>query len=135
MKKIILLAFALVTFFTSSFAQQKKPEWITIKTPNVRCWECKKRLEDYMAQEIASNQSGIIKMTINMLGGTTRIQFWPDRTNANNIKTSFNNAGFDADEMKATEDAYKMLPPVCKRNEEGGGQKKGAKPCHVDPSY
>jgi periplasmic mercuric ion binding protein len=133
MKKLLLLAFALTTIFATSFAQQKPPQWITIKTPNVRCWECKKLLEDYMAREISSNQSGIIKMTINMLSGTTRVQFWPDRTSANNIKVSFNNAGFDADEMKATEDSYKLLPPICKRNEEGGGQKKGAKPCHVEP--
>lgn len=133
MKKLVLLALT-ITIGVSSFAQQKKAEWITIKTPNVRCWECKKRLEDYMAQEIDQNQSGVIKIMINMLSGTTRVQYWPDRTNPNNIKTSFNNAGFDADEMKATEDAYKLLPPVCKRNEEGGGQKKGARPCHIDPS-
>jgi hypothetical protein len=85
-----------------------------------------------MAREISQNQSGIIKMQINMLSGTTRFQFWPDRTNVAYIKTALNNAGFDADEEKATEDSYKKLPPNCKRNEEGGGPKKG-KPCHVQP--
>jgi mercuric ion binding protein len=132
MKKLVLATIAFITICGSSFAQNRKAEWITIKTPNVRCWECKKRLEDYMGREIASNESGIIKMQINMLGGTTRIQYWNDRTNPNQIKTSFNNAGFDADEMKATEDVYKTLPPACKRNEEGGGPKKG-KPCHMEP--
>lgn len=121
-----------VLLFTATNAQNKPPVWATIKTPNVRCWECKKRLEDYMGREIAQMQSGIIKMQINALSGTTRVQFYPDRTNLNYIKTAFNNAGFDADEMKATEDSYKMLPPSCKRNEEGGGPKKG-KPCHNQP--
>ncbi|WP_207493550.1 copper chaperone [Aridibaculum aurantiacum] len=136
MKKLLLLLIASFAIGASSFCQVQpaKQEWLTIKTPNVRCWECKKRLEDYMAREIQNNQSGVLKMTINMLSGTTRVLYRTDRTNADNIKTSFNNAGFDADDMKATEDSYKMLPPQCKRVEEGGGPKKG-KPCHMDPQY
>ena len=133
MKKLILFV-AIVTLASASFAQNRKPEWITVTTPNVRCWECKLRLEDYMAREIQSNQSGIIKMTINLLSGTTRVQYYPDRTNPNYIKTAFNNAGFDADDMKATEESYKTLPPSCKRIAEGGGPKKG-KPCHMNPNY
>ena len=42
------------------------------------------------------------------------------------------NAGFDADEIKATEESYKLLPPNCKRAADGGGPKKG-KPCHIEP--
>jgi len=138
MKKILTIV--LLSIGLHSFAQQKPPQTINIVTPNLRCWTCKKLLEDYMAREIASNQSGIISMRINMLSGTTTVKFWPDRTSENVIRTSFNNAGFDAgivgkDTLKATPDAYKLLPPICKRNEEGGGQKKGAKPCHVDPTY
>ncbi|MDB5193330.1 MAG: heavy metal transport/detoxification protein [Segetibacter sp.] len=132
MKKLLVLAFSAIVISFSSDAQLKKPEWTVIKTPNVKCWECKKRLEDYMAREISQNQSGIIKMQINMLSGTTRVQFWPDRTNLGYIKTAFNNAGFDADDEKATEDSYKLLPPACKRVEEGGGPQKG-KPCHMQP--
>ena len=126
------MAFAAITFSTASYAQNRKAEWISIKTPNVRCWECKVRLENYMAREIAQTESGVIKMQINLLSGTTRVQFWPDRVDANYIKTAFANAGFDADEIKAEEDSYKKLPPSCKRNEEGGGPQKG-KPCHMQP--
>ncbi|MDB5247956.1 MAG: heavy metal transport/detoxification protein [Segetibacter sp.] len=132
MKKALLLAIILVGFCASTFAQNRKPEWATIKTPSLRCWECKKRLEDYMAREIAQTESGIIKMQINLLSGTTRVQFWPDRVNLGYIQTAFANAGFDADEIKATEDSYKKLPPACKRVEEGGGPQKG-KPCHMQP--
>ena len=132
MKKLFFFALTAIAFSTTSFAQSRKPEWATIKTPNVRCWECKVRLENYMAKEISQTEGGIIKMQINMLSGTTRVQFYPDRVNADYIKTAFANAGFDADEIKAEPDAYKMLPPNCKRIEEGGGPKKG-KPCHVQP--
>ena len=130
MKKLILLAFVATTFSTYASAQNRKQEWVTIKTPNARCWECKVRLENYMAKEMSQMEGGITKMQINLLSGTTRIQYWPDRVNPDYIRTAFANAGFDADEIKAEPDAYKMLPPNCKRNEEGGGPKKG-KPCHV----
>ena len=132
MKKVILLIIIVAGIYSSAFAQNRKPEWATIKTPSLRCWECKKRLEDYMAREIGQTESGIIKMQINLLGGTTRVQYWPDRVNLNYIQTAFANAGVDADEMKAEPDAYKKLPPACKRIEEGGGPQKG-KPCHMQP--
>ncbi len=132
MKKGFLLLVLLINFCLINFAQQRKPEWATIKTPNLRCWTCKQRLEDYMAREIGQTESGIIKMQINMLSGTTRVQYWPDRVNVNYIQTAFANAGFDADEIKAEENTYKKLPPACKRIEDGGGPKKG-KPCHLQP--
>jgi len=132
MKNLLLFSLIIITFSTTSIAQNRKPEWATIKTPNVRCWECKVRLENYMKREMAQTEAGIIKMQINLLSGTTRVQFWPDRTSLDYIKTAFANAGFDADEIKAEEDSYKLLPPACKRNEEGGGPQKG-KPCHMQP--
>lgn len=132
MKKLLLLILIVTGFTASSSAQQKKPEWATIKTPSVRCWECKKRLEDYMAREISQTESGIIKMQINLLSGTTRVQYWPDRVNLGYIQTAFANAGFDADEVKAEETSYSKLPTVCKRAADGGGPQKG-KPCHMQP--
>ncbi len=132
MKKLLLLIVIVAGIFSSGFGQMKKPEWATIKTPNLRCWECKKRLEDYMAREISQTEAGIIKMQINLLSGTTRIQYWPDRVNLNYIQTAIANAGFDADEIKAEETSYKKLPPSCKRIDDGGGPKKG-KPCHMEP--
>jgi hypothetical protein len=132
MKKITLLVIAIIGIVSVSYSQARKQEWATIKTPNVRCWECKQRLEDYMAREIAQTQSGITKMQINLISGTTRVQYWTDRVSLNYIQTAFANAGFDADTIKANEDSYKKLPPACKRVEEGGGPKKG-KPCHQQP--
>ncbi|HKG68989.1 MAG TPA: hypothetical protein VK369_14365 [Segetibacter sp.] len=132
MKRFLLLTIILIGFLADNFAQSGRPQWATIKTPNLRCWECKKRLEDYMAREVAQTESGIMKMQINLLSGTTRVQFRPDRVSLNYIQTAFANAGFDADEIKAAEDSYKKLPTACKRAEEGGGPQKG-KPCHMQP--
>ncbi len=132
MKRLLMIAVALICFAAAATAQNRKPEWVTIKTPNVRCWECKVRLESYMKRELSQTEGGIMKMQINLLSGTTRVQYWPDRVNTNYIKTAFANAGFDADEITAEEDSYKKLPPSCKRAEDGGGPKKG-KPCHMQP--
>jgi mercuric ion binding protein len=132
MKRFLLLTIIFIGFLADNFAQSGRPQWATIKTPNLRCWECKKRLEDYMAREVAQTESGIMKMQINLLSGTTRVQFRPDRVSLNYIQTAFANAGFDADEIKAAEDSYKKLPTACKRAEEGGGPQKG-KACHMQP--
>jgi copper chaperone CopZ len=130
MKKIVaLLGF---TFLLLS-AQAQKATWLTLKVPQLKCWECKDRLEKYLFREKGpNNDSGIIKWQIVMAAGTIRIQYEPSLIDAGYIKTAINNAGFDADDSKATEDAYKKLPPVCKRAEEGGGPQKG-KPCNVPP--
>ncbi len=146
MKKIIFIAVVALGFAITAKAQTPKAQWITIKSANLKCWECKTLLEQYLKRANASQmEMGMIQWRINLMQGEIRIQYWPDRTNPSYIKTTIANAGFDAgelkqgakvvdpkDEIKATEDAYKLLPPNCKRAEDGGGPKKG-KPCHMEP--
>ena len=133
MKRII---YFLVVFILGSSlclrAQQPKPEWVTIKSANLRCWECKERLDRYLLLEKDNTDNGILQWKINLLQGEIRFQFLPDRTTTGAIKAALNNAGFDADAEKAEPEAYKKLPPVCKRAEDGGGPQKG-KPCHIPP--
>ncbi len=132
MKKLLL--FVVIIMMTNSVlnAQNRKPEWATLKTPSVKCWQCKERVENYFKEEISQTEGGIIKLQINSLSGTSRVQFWPDRVNLDYIRTIFANAGFDADDMKAEPDSYNKLPKACKRAEDGGGPEKG-KPCHAKP--
>ncbi len=132
MKKLLFVG--LLMFVTANLiAQQPKPEWVTVKTPNMRCWECKERLDRYLLMENKANmESGIMQWKINLLQGEIKFQFLPDRTSAEAIRAAIINAGFDADSAKAEPEAYKLLPPICKRNEEGGGPQKG-RPCHVKP--
>lgn len=133
MKKLIVLLIVAFGFTATTMAQAPKPQWVTIKSTNLKCWECKKLLDDYLHKVNGSMmESGMIQWRFNLLQGEIKVQFWPDRTNANVIKTAITNAGFDADEMKANPDYYKTLPPLCKRAEDGGGPSKG-KPCHVEP--
>ncbi|RFM28129.1 heavy-metal-associated domain-containing protein [Deminuibacter soli] len=132
MKKLLFLVVLMLACRLAD-AQEKKAEWATIKIPQLKCWECKNRLESYLSREKGPNDdAGIMRWVISMPAATLRIQYIPTRITLDYIKTAINNAGFDADTARATEDAYKALPPVCKRPEEGGGPQKG-KPCNMPP--
>jgi hypothetical protein len=134
MKKII---FAVVIFFISTNLNAQvmasKAQWITIKSANLKCWECKVRLEGYLKEANYSNmQNGLLQWKFNLIIGEIRFQYNPDRVTPDEIRVAMNNAGFDADDEKAEEDSYKKLPPICKRAEDGGGPQK-SKPCHIPP--
>lgn len=136
MKKLL---FAILLFGAASTINAQvmaaKPVWATLTVPQMKCWECKDRLDKYLTRENGTtNDAGIMKWAINMTSGTIRIQYAPDRINIDAIKTAINNAGYDVDGTKATPDSYATLPPICKRSDEGGGQQKGQKPCKLPPN-
>ena len=130
---LIVLLCSLFTAKTNAQVMAAKAQTVVIKSANLRCWSCREKLEEYLVRENEDNmQSGMLKRTYNLMAGEIRVQYLPDRVNIDAIKTALNNAGFDADSTKATPDAYKLLPPICKRKEDGGGPQKG-KPCHIEP--
>ena len=131
MKKIIVAVLFLIVAHTAS-AQSAKAEWVILKSNNLKCWECKEVLDKYLTKEKENTEGGIVQWKINLLQGEVRIQFLPDRTSADEVRAAVNNAGFDTDKEKALDEAYKKLPPSCKRAEEGGGPQL-RKPCHVKP--
>ena len=133
MKKFILLNICCLFLCQFLYAQQDKAVWITVKSENLKCWECKEVLEKYLIVENKSNmESGLVQWKINLLQGEIRVQYFPDRVSPDMIRTALNNAGFDADSEKATEEAYKKIPAICKRATDGGGPQP-RKPCHIQP--
>ena len=133
MKKLLLAIVLVCSIAVTAIAQQPKAQWVTIKSENLKCWDCKKLLDEYLKRANGSMmESGMIQWRYNLIKGELKVQYYPDRTNPNLIKTVMANAGFDADEIKASEESYKILPPNCKRAADGGGPKKG-KPCHIEP--
>jgi len=131
MKKIFVAVLFLIAAHTAS-AQSAKAEWVILKSNNLKCWECKDVLDKYLTKEKDNTEGGIVQWKINLLQSEVRIQFLPDRTSADEVRAAVNNAGFDTDKEKALDEAYKKLPPSCKRAEEGGGPQL-RKPCHVKP--
>ncbi len=134
MKKILfLLLSAAISFTVRAQDMQKKAVWATISVPQMKCWECKERLVKYLMKETGPNdEASVFDVIVNMFNATVRIKYAPDRITLEYLRTSIANAGYDADSVKATDDSYKLLPPVCKRKEEGGGPLKG-KPCNIPP--
>jgi periplasmic mercuric ion binding protein len=136
MKKIVLGIF--LTLFTVAGKSQvmaAKPVQAILSSTNLKCWECKVRLEEYLLKEnAASLNDGLMMQTLRImpLQGRIMVKYYPDKTNLDAIRVAINNAGFDADTTRATEDAYKKLPSKCKRPEDGGGPKP-KQPCHVAP--
>jgi len=130
---LLILAICCLTLSSRSQIMAAKQEWITIKSANLKCWECKERLDKYLVIENnATFQKGLIQWKYNLISGEIRFQYIPDRVTPDDIRVALNNAGFDADNEKADEESYKKLPPICKRAEDGGGPQKG-KPCHLQP--
>ena len=112
MKKITLILCLVAGFATTSFSQVKKKALatITIKTPTVRCDMCKGRIEDYMKRE-----EGVTKTVVDYKRHTTKVTYWTDRTNPENIKTAIANVGYDADDVTANPESYGKLPNCCKK--------------------
>jgi len=120
MKRIGLLFFAIVGVVSLGLGQVKKGvQTVAIKTPTVQCESCKERIEKIMARE-----PGVQKTTVDFKKKITKVTFVSERTNIENVKTAIANAGYDADDVTANEDAYKKLPTCCKKPEDGGGMKK-----------
>jgi mercuric ion binding protein len=114
-KAFLLVAFAGMALLT----QAQKATTVTIKTPTVQCESCKERIENMLARE-----EGVAKATVNYKNKTTKVTFWNERTNIENVKTAIANAGYDADDVSANPESYKKLPMCCKKPDDGGGEKK-----------
>lgn len=119
MKKPFLLGLLALTFSTAGFSQTKASQTAKISTPTVQCDMCKNRIEEYLRRI-----DGVTFVNVAVKKKETTVKYLSDRTNEEMIKTSIANAGFDAGEIKANADSYKLLPKCCKKPEDGGGMPK-----------
>jgi len=121
MKKFKLVLILLIGTVSISFAQVKKKalETVTLKTPTVQCQMCKDRIERFMMRE-----DGVTKSVVDFKRKTTKVTYWTDRTNIENVKTAIANVGYDAEDITANEESYNKLPKCCKKPEDGGGMPK-----------
>ena len=113
--KIFFAAIVLAFISVTGIAQVKPVLTTNIKTPNARCEECKSKIETYLKR-----YDGVISVNVNIRKGETSVKYVTDRTNIEEIKTAIANVGFDADDVPANPDFYKLLPKCCKKPEDGG---------------
>ena len=119
MKKILLTALVGMFISIGASAQTKAVMTTKISTPTVQCNMCKNTIESYLKR-----MDGVMSVNVNVRRKETTVKYLTDRTNEEAIKTAIANAGYDANEIKATPDAYKALPKCCKKPEDGGGMPK-----------
>jgi mercuric ion binding protein len=123
MKQLLILLVAILGISSTSFSQTKPLLSAKIKTPGVMCEACKARLEEYLKR-----YDGIGAVTVNYHKGEVVVKYLSDRINIETIKAAIANAGYDADDIPANPDAYKLLPKTCKKFEDGGGHPKPRTP-------
>ena len=122
MKKIIIAALILISIKSNAQVMQAKAQWATIKVPQLKCWECQQRLDQFLIREKGPNtDAGIIQWKDDLRNGALKIQFFADRITLDYIRTEIANAGFDADTVTAEPDSYKRLPNACKKATDGNG--------------
>lgn len=107
MRSFALTFLSLVAFMATGIAQSQKVE---IKTPTVQCEMCKNKIEGYLKRE-----PGVTTAKVDLKKKTTTVVFYKDRNNIEQVKTAIANAGYDADDVTADEEAYKRLPKCCKK--------------------
>jgi periplasmic mercuric ion binding protein len=118
MKKILLTALVGL-FATVAMAQTKAVQSATIKTPTVQCEMCKNSIEKHLKRV-----DGVLFVNVKYKQKQTIVKYLSDRTNEEAIKAHIANAGYDANEIAANPEAYKMLPKCCKKPDDGGGKPK-----------
>ena len=119
MKKFLLLVTISSATAVSASAQKSALQVDTIKTPTVQCDMCKTRIEQYLKRI-----DGVTYVNVAVKKKQTVVKYYKDRTNGEMMKASIANAGYDASEISANPDSYKMLPKCCKKPEDGGGMQK-----------
>ena len=92
-----------------SFGQKapKKYETAVIRTSS-QCGDCKKRIEDGL-----NYTKGIKFAELNLEENTVSVKYQVSKITLEGVKKALNAIGYDADELKAPEEAVKKLPACC----------------------
>lgn len=113
MKKIFGIIALLISFSSISFAQESKD----IATEKVHvsgnCGDCKKRIEK------AAFVPGVKRAEWDVDSKVLTVTYRPSKTSINQIETSIAKVGYDAGDVKASDDSYKKLPKCCAYKDEG----------------
>jgi copper chaperone CopZ len=105
MKNLVVLVFAL---FTLTAFGQKKVEEVIIQT-TAECNECKERIENKL-----NYTKGVKFADLDVLSKKLTVKFKTKNITLQEIKTIVSELGYDADDTKANQEAYKSLPECCK---------------------
>ncbi|OQX99926.1 MAG: hypothetical protein B6I24_01370 [Bacteroidetes bacterium 4572_128] len=112
--KILGIILFSILFTQNSFSQKKEKKILEaeIKTTAI-CGMCKDRIEKILAYE-----KGIKSSEVDYKTGIVKVKYKSHKTDINKIREAIANAGYNADDVKKNEEAYKKLPDCCKKEKE-----------------
>lgn len=102
------MAAVVLLTFVSSFVNLKT-EVVNIQTSAV-CESCKARIEKALKAT-----PGIADANLNLDNKKIKVKYYPERISADQIRTVIANTGYDADNVKRTDAAFKSLPHCCQK--------------------
>ena len=113
MKTIFGIIALLISSFSVSFAQENKD----ISTEKVHvsgnCGDCKKRIEK------AAYVPGVKRAEWDIESQTLTVTYRPSKTSLNKIETNIAKVGYDAGDVKASDESYNKLPKCCAYKDAG----------------
>lgn len=110
MKKGFLILLFSTGYAATAIGQIKPVKDTIISTPTIFCEMSKSTLEPFLRRI-----DGVTFVNVAVKKKQVRVKYLTDRTNIENIKASIANAGYDANEIAANPEAYKMLPKCCRK--------------------
>jgi periplasmic mercuric ion binding protein len=109
--KSLLNAFLLVAILsvgTEAMASSKS-KVISIKTSAV-CGSCKARIEKAL-----TSTEGVEGAILNLNNQKVKVKYDPAKTSPEKLREVVVNTGYNADDVKANEEAYHKLPGCCQK--------------------
>ncbi len=84
-------------------------ENVKIKT-SAQCEMCKKRIEDRL-----NNEKGVKWVNLDLATKYVEVRYDSKKTSVDKIRKAISEVGYDADSVKANEEAYSKLPGCCRK--------------------
>jgi copper chaperone CopZ len=100
----------LLTVISFTVFAQKSEETITIKSV-IACQTCVDRIQ----KDLPYRAKGIKTVTASVATNEIVVTYRTDKTAPNDIRKAITAIGYDADDMKADEAAFKKLPEHCRQ--------------------
>jgi len=110
--KIYFVLFCSILLYSTSNAQSSKAKQnVEVKiVTSAQCDMCKQRIEKALAYA-----KGVKSSNLDTKTKTITVKYNPAKTNPDVIRLEITKIGYDADQLKGDETAYKALPECCKK--------------------
>lgn len=91
------------------FSCNEELSYASINTPTIQCGMCQKNIELGL-----SKIKGVKSSKVDLGTKVTKVGFYKDKINLSQIENAISNIGYQANDILADNEKYKLLPACCK---------------------